>query len=310
MPNLKKMVAFFGLTLVCFLSLYAWDARTGRLARFSGFSGLEIVGQVLYTGVWLKERLFHFVDNYLALTEVARENIRLTELQSLTSKNLEQALEDQRELARLREILALPPMPPWSKAGARVIAGKFGPHAVLDSILLNKGFLGGALPGAPVINAMGLVGRVFRAAPHSATVLLITDPSFRVAVVGQESRARGILSGAGSGQPLLVQYVAPNTNMRPGELLICSGLDGIMPKGVPVARISAVRYDKDALFPHIASAPLADLSRLEEVLILIPPRGTRPEALLYEPFRDIDVLPDVPELDTLTGEEQSADTEP
>ncbi|MCL1915722.1 MAG: rod shape-determining protein MreC [Desulfovibrionaceae bacterium] len=303
------MLVIFGLALLSFLALYAWDARTGRLARFSSLSGLEIVGQVIYPGIWIKERAAQFVDNYLALVEVAGENARLTESLSLVSQDLEQAKEDQRELARLQKMLALPPVSPWGKTGARVIAGKFGPQALLNSVMLNKGFLGGALPGAPVISVQGVVGRVYHTAPHSSTVLLLTDPSFRVAVVGQESRAQGILAGAGAGKPLLVQYVAPNTNMKPGELLICSGLDGVMPKGVPAARVNFARYDKDAFFPQITSLPLAELSRLEEVLVLIPPRGMRPDALLYEPFRDVDLLPDVPEFDALTAEEQIGETE-
>ena len=280
--------------MCCFLGLYAWDVRTGRLTRFAGLSGLEIVGQVLSPGVWLRDRAVRFVDNYLALSSVSGDNARLTEELSALRQKLLAAREDQLELLRLRDLMNLPDVSPWEKTGARVVAGRFGPQAMLNSVILNKGFLGGALPGAPVVTPQGVVGRVLRTAPHSSTVLLITDPSFRVAVVGQESRARGILFGSGAGNPLLVQYVDPHTNMRPGELLICSGLDGIMPQGVPAARINVARYDKNALFPYIASTPLADFSRLEEVLVLIPPKGTKPDDLLYEPFGAVDVLPDSP----------------
>jgi rod shape-determining protein MreC len=303
------MLIFFGLVLLCFLAFYTLDARTGRLSRLAGMGGLELTRQVLSPGIWLKDRFMQLVRNYLALAGTAEENVRLTEKLSLALQSVEHSREEGRELGRLRLLLDLPPLSPWEKTGARVIAGKFGPQAVLNSVMLNKGFLGGALPGSPVVTAQGLVGRVLYTAPHSATVLLITDPSFRVAVVGQESRVRGILSGAGPGKPLLVQYVAPNTNMRPGELLICSGIDGITPRGVPAARVSSVLYGKDMLFPEISSAPLADLSRLEEVLVLIPPKGARADELLYEPFKDIDILPDVPELDQLADEENAAETE-
>lgn len=293
------MLALLGLGLACFLALYAWDARSGALSRLSGLGGLEIAGQALSPGVWLKDRLAQFLRSYVVLTEVAQENARLTESLGSAKRLLELAEEDARELARLRELLALPMSPPWERAAARVIAGRFGPQAVLDSVLLDKGFLGGAAPGAPVINRRGLVGRVFRSAPHSSNVLLITDPSFRVAVLGQESRVRGILSGAGANNPLRVQYVAPNTAMRPGEILLCSGLDGLMPKGLPAARVSSARYNKDALFPDINALPLAELSRLEEVLVLIPPRA---EDTLREPFQDIDELPDMPDIEQLTEE--------
>ncbi len=302
MFNLKRLIAFFGLALSCFLALYTWDARTGNLSRLFSMSGLEVTRQVIAPGVWLKDRGSHFVDSYFALVDVADENARLVEELSATRQSLVQAHEDQQELLRLREFFDLPPVSPWEKTGARVIAGKFGPQAALNSVMLNKGFLGGATPGSPVITAQGLVGRVYHASPHGSTVLLLTDPSFRVAVVGQQSRVRGILAGAGANNALMVQYVSPNTNMLPGELLVCSGIDGIMPKGMPAARVETVVYDKDTLFPRITSSPVANLSRLEEVIVLVPPKGGRPDELLYEPFKDIDILPDVPELDALPDE--------
>jgi rod shape-determining protein MreC len=169
-----------------------------------------------------------------------------------------------------------------------VLAGRFGPQASLNSVMVNKGFMGGASAGTPVVTRRGLAGRVFHASPSSATVLLLNDPTFRVAVIGQESRVRGILAGAGAGQPLEVMYVAPNTNMREGELLICSGIDGGAPKGVPVARVTKVLYDQDMLFPQITAEPLAELDRLEEVALLALPRGQRPEDLVFAPYREIE----------------------
>lgn len=306
--NLKRMIAIFGLLMVCFLALYTWDARTGHLSRFFSMSGLELTRHVLYPGVWLKDRATDFSDSYLALSDVAKENARLIEELGAARSALMRAQEEQHELARLRDLLDLPSVLPWEKTGSRVIAGKFGPQAALNSIMLNKGFLGGATPGAPVISASGLVGRVRHVSPNSSTVLLITDPSFRVSVIGQQSRVRGILSGAGENNPLLVQYVAPNTNMLPGEFLICSGIDGIMPKGMPAARVSTVLYDKDALFPHITAEPLANLSKLEEVMVLIPPKGAKVDELLYQPFKDIDILPDELELDAIPEDEVDGET--
>lgn len=309
MSSPKRIIALFGLVLALFLALYAWDSRTGRISRLMSMSGLEIVRHVLYPGVWLKDRAGDFIDSYLALAGVAEENARLTEELGLAEEAMRQAREDQQELARLRDLLDMPSVLPWEKTGARVIAGRFGPQAALNSVMLNKGFTGGATPGAPVVTPQGLVGRVYHSSPHSATILLITDPSFRVAVIGQQSRVRGILSGAGVNKPLQVHYVAPNSNMLPGELLICSGIDAIMPKGLPAARVTTVVYDKDELFPRISAEPLARLASLEEVMLLIPPKGGRADELLYQPFRDIDILPDVPEIEVISDEEAAREME-
>ena len=64
----------------------------------------------------------------------------------------------------------------WRPIGCRVLSGKLGPNAVLDSITISRGYANGARPGMPVITNLGLVGRVLRASPHAATVLLVTDP--------------------------------------------------------------------------------------------------------------------------------------
>lgn len=302
MASTKRIIALLGLVLALFLALYAWDARTGKLSRLFSMSGLELARQVLYPGIWLKDRASDLVESYIALTDVAQENARLVEKLGQTEEDLKQAMEGLQELERLRDLLDLPSVLPWEKNVARVVAARFGPQAALNSIMLNKGFLGGSLPGSPVVTTQGLVGRVYRSSPHASTVLLITEPSFRVAVIGQQSRVRGILSGSGVNKPLQVQYVPPNTNMQPGELLICSGVDGIMPKGLPAARVETVFYDKDALFPRISALPLADLSKLEEVAVFTPPKGAKPDELLYSPFRDIDILPDLPGLETLPGD--------
>lgn len=291
------------MVLACFLAVYAWDARTGRLSRLFSMSGLEVTRQILYPGVWIKDRAGQFIDSYFALAGVAEENARLTDELGRVREQLDRAREDQEELGRLRELLDLPSVLPWEKTGARVIAAKFGPQAALNSVMLNKGFTGGAIPGSPVITPQGLVGRVYHTSPHGSTVLLVTDPSFRVAVIGQQSRVRGILSGGGVNKPLQVHYVSPNTNMLPGEVLICSGIDAIMPKGLPAARVDTVVYDKDELFPRITAQPLAELARLEEVLVLVQPKGMLADELLYQPFREIDILPDVPDLNDVTDDD-------
>jgi rod shape-determining protein MreC len=263
--------------------LYTWDARTGKLARISSMGGLELARHIIAPGVWLKNHVLSFWNDYIALTDTAAENIRLREELGYMRQERAGLREDLKELERLQALLGIPPTPLWEQTGARVVAGRFGPQAVLNSVMIDKGFVGGALPGAPVVTRQGLVGKIYHAAPNSSNVLLLNDPSFRVAVMGQESRVRGILAGTGAGQHLEVLYVAPNTNMKQGEILICSGLDRGAPKGVPAAQVSTVFYDKDTLFPYVTARPLALLDSLEEIVVLVPPRGQKAEDLVF-PF--------------------------
>jgi rod shape-determining protein MreC len=284
----RRIVALFVLLFICFLALYTWDARTGKLSGGASLGGLEVTGYILGPGVWFKDQVFLLWDGYFDLTDVAAENVKLREELAYLRQEQDRLQEDVKELTRLRSLLDLPDIPGWERTGARVLAGRFGPQAALNSVMINKGFMGGASAGTPVVTRSGLAGRVFHASPNSANVLLLNDPTFRVAVIGQQSRVRGILAGAGAGQPLEVMYVAPNTDMREGELLICSGIDGGVPKGVPAARVTRVVYDQDTLFPQITAEPLAELERLEEVVLLVLPRGQHTEDLVFTPYQEIE----------------------
>jgi rod shape-determining protein MreC len=247
---------------------------------------LEIVGYVLSPVVWLRDRITGWWDSYLALVDVAAENGRLrTELEQARATAL-LASEDRAELQRLRTLLGLEALRSRPAFAARVIAKRFGPQAVLKTFTINKGFLNGATAGTPVAARDGVVGRVLRAAPHTATVLMLTDPGFRLAVISNESRTPGILTGSIE-RRLEVAYVAQNARIAPGETLITSGADGSFPKGIPVGVVTQVMPGNEVLFLQVHARPFVDMDRLEEVLLLkeqgsapplLPPETEQPRA--------------------------------
>jgi rod shape-determining protein MreC len=238
---------------------------------------LEIVGYVLSPVVWLRDRFASWWDGYLALVDVAAENARLrTELEQARAAAL-LASEDKAELQRLRDLLGLEALRVRPAFAARVMAKRFGPQAVLKTFTVNKGFLNGATAGTPVVTRNGVVGRVLRAAPHTATVLMLTDPGFRLAVISNESRTPGILTGS-TERRLEVAYVAQNARIAPGETLITSGADGSFPKGLPVGVVTQVMPGNEILFLQVHARPLVDMDRLEEVLLL-KEKGSDPPLL-------------------------------
>ncbi len=245
-----------------------------------------MVGYALAPGVWLKDKVTYLWQSYLALVGVAQENARLREDLALAQQELAGVREDQKELERLRRLLDVPALDNWSKSAARVIAMRFGPHAGADTLLINKGFAGGATVGCPAVTRQGLLGRVYKMAAHTSTVLLLTDPGFRVAVISQESRVRGILAGTGRPDVMEMRYVAQNAQIKPGELLVSSGVEGTFPKGIPVAKVQSVRPGHEILFLQVNAAPVVNPENVEEVVLLIPPRDA-PQT----PVRQID--PDV-----------------
>ncbi|CAK7055819.1 MAG: hypothetical protein DELT_01217 [Desulfovibrio sp.] len=224
-------------------------------------------------GTWLKEEVSTHWNRYIALIDVAEENERLREEKNKTDQYLASIRDDLAELSRLRALVGVKPPAKWRTLGARVLAGRFGPGASLETVMIDRGFSTGAPPGTPIITPQGLVGRVFRASPHISTVLLLTDQSFRAAVVTSEGRVPGVIMGGGPRANLEVKYLAPNVKVEVGELLITSGLDDTFPKGLPVARIVTVEPGTETLFQQVQAEPLASPDSLEEVLLLIAPEN-------------------------------------
>lgn len=256
------------LALFCYLSLYTWNVRTRYLDTLATYSGLEFVGWTLLPGKWLAAKVSRFNDSYLRLQGVARENRELHEKLQRMAGALATSKEEAAEVKRLRSLLSFEPPRPWKALGARVVSYRLGPHAALETLMVDKGSQSGIHENTPAVTNEGVVGRVLRVSPFFSTVLLITDLNSRVAVLGQRNRSLGIITGKGAGEPLQVLYVPLNAPLMQGELLVTSGLDDIFPKGLPVARVTKVERSEISLFLDVWAELLIDLKNLEEVLLL------------------------------------------
>ncbi len=252
--------------------------------------GLELAGSILKPAVWISDQATNFYTRYFDLVGVREENEALkAEVERMRAETSVLA-ENQAELQRLRTLLSLPDADTWKPIGARVIAGRIGPNAVLESVTISRGYLSGGAPGTPVATNLGIVGRVLRAGPNTATVLLLTDPGSRIAVLSRENRTPGILAGRSTRLPMEMRFVTRNYNVHVGEILISSGLDGAYPKGLPVARVISVAPSDFSQFQNILAEPLIDMERLEEVLLLERPAklaagdsGSAPPVLQNDP---------------------------
>ena len=275
--SLRRILIFAGVLLILFLGMYSWNQRTRTLDDFAANIGLELSGAVLKPMRYIQDVGTGFWERYFDLVGVREENERLqARVADLESRLLANG-EDLAELKRLRALVQLPVDASWRPLGARVLAGRMGTNAVLDSITISRGYTTGGRPGTPLVTHLGLVGRVLRASAHTATALLLTDPGSRIAVFSQNSRALGILAGQGTGRRLEVNFVQRDANVKQGEVLITSGLDGKYPKGIPVARVLSVAPSDYTQFMAIYAEPLVDLQHLEEVLLLEPTGIAQPE---------------------------------
>ena len=137
-------------------------------------------------------------------------------------------------------------------------------------ILINKGRREGAYEGQPVVDARGIMGQIMRAGPFSSTVLLITDTNHALPVQVNRNGLRAIAVGSGRDNTLLLKHLPKNADIRPGDLIISSGLGRRFPPGYPVGEIEQITLKPGASFARVTIRPSARLGRSREVLLVWP----------------------------------------
>ncbi len=266
--KLKRAAIAVIIGLFVYLSLYSWNLRSGQLDRLAGFTGLEIVKWVLWPCEWVHDQSMDFLDKYVYLVGLKQLNDQLSSQNDLMRLEIMQLREKAAKAERYRLLLGIKPVENWETSGTRVIAHRMGPTAALDSIIVNKGIASGVKQDTPVIDPLGVVGRVVEPGLSASKAMLLTDLNSRISVRGQIHRSTGLLIGKGEGEPLSVKYMKLNAPVTEGEVLVTSGLAGLFPPGLPVAKITSVERSDISLFLTVEAEPLVDIDNIEEVLLM------------------------------------------
>ncbi len=234
-------------------------------------TGLEVTGGILETADGITSQMqsfwFNYVDNIDAREEAELLKAKLAEKE----REIDSFAEEKAELKRLRAILSVTVPESWDRVVTRVIATKLGAFSVLETVLLDKGYLSGAVIGRPLMTDRFIAGRIYKAGPSTSLALLLEDYGCKIAVIGGDSRQNGILNGAGEHNPLEIHFINQDSTLKAGEILYTSGFDNAFPKGIPVARVLETQPLLAGAFQVYYAEPLADFSNLEELTILIPP---------------------------------------
>ena len=125
-----------------------------------------------------------------------------------------------------------------------------------QKLFVNRGSDAGIKPGEAVIDEIGVVGQVTRVFPNMAEVTLITDKDHAVPVRVERSGVRSVFFGAGAGRAPELRFMAPSADIRVGDKLYTSGIDGTYPAGLAVAQVEAVDRDTgpDVRAHHVQAA--------------------------------------------------------
>src|ERR1700690_3435993 len=224
--------------------------------------------------------------NYFYLRGVRAENRELK--RQIEQMRLQQAriTQDADQAHRLQAFLRFKEKFVSQTIAAQVIGGTGS--ELSRSVYIDKGNHDGLKPDMAVLTREGVVGKVLQVHPSSSLVLLIDDQTSGVGAILEKSRLQGILRGTSSGTVVLEKVMSDET-VPVGEQVLTSGGDGIFPKGLTVGTVTQVSTGSD-LFLNIRVRPAADLSRLEEGLVVTKVDEKQTEPDQGTPVRAVDIL--------------------
>ena len=190
-------------------------------------------------------------------------------LQSLRAGQVEQLL---LENNRLRKILGLREQLSASVMAAEVLYDAADPYT--RKIIIDKGMLQSIELGSPVLDESGVLGQITRVHPLVSEVTLVIDRELAIPVLNVRTGARSVAfgdpTGAASGSGLELRFMGSNSDVQVGDLLTTSGVDGVYPPGLPVAKISKIERRAESAFAKIYCTPQALVAGARHVMVVKP----------------------------------------
>jgi rod shape-determining protein MreC len=150
-----------------------------------------------------------------------------------------------------------------------------------QKLFVNRGSDAGIQAGNAVIDERGVVGQVTRVFPGMAEVTLVTDKDQAVPVRVERNGVRSVVFGTGAGRAPELRFMAPNADIKQGDRLLTSGIDGTYPPGLAVAVVDNIVRETGNMFAKIVVRPLSGADRSVHLLVLAqgvvnPPRPEEP----------------------------------
>ena len=232
----------------------------------------------LYPVQWLAMQPVHLASysgDYLtglnqAQTNSAEASKKLA-LQSLRASQVEHLSQ---ENERLRKLLGLREQLVTTVTAAQVLYDAADPYT--RRVIIDKGQLAGIALGSPVVDESGVLGQVTMVYPLVSEVTLIVDRDLAIPVLNVRTGARSVaygdpvLASSSSGSGLELRFMGSNADVQQGDLLTTSGVDGVYPPGLPVARVSRIERRAESAFAKIYCTPQALVTGARHVLVVKP----------------------------------------
>jgi len=207
-------------------------------------------------------------SRYVALVGIERENEALRQEVEALRERLREREHDTLENERLKRLLEFSKDIEKKTIGARVIGHDISPW--FQGIFIDTGVDRGVRPGMAVITPEGAVGRVYKSYEGYSEVLLLSDGRFAGDVIVERTRVKAIAEGMG-GTLCRLKYVSPTRDVVPGDRILFSGFDGIMPRGTLLGTVLNVDRPREGIFLKVQVVSAVRFDSVEEVLVILSP---------------------------------------
>jgi rod shape-determining protein MreC len=262
---LSKLVVFSALALFLMVA----DLRFSFVAPFR-----SVLATTLHPMQWLLMRPVEAVtelNDYLKTVQVVREGESQTMQRLVAQAGRAQQVEQlELENRRLRQLLAIRERISTPVTGAQVLYDAADPFS--RKVVIDRGQAHGIQPGSPVIDEFGVLGQVTRVYPLVSEVTLLVDRDQSIPVLNARTGVRNVAYGqtSSTGDGMELRFTLANADVQEGDLLTTSGIDGVYPPGLAVARVNLVERRAESSFTRIGCAPLARVHGALHVLVLAP----------------------------------------
>jgi rod shape-determining protein MreC len=255
------------------IALLLVDARLHALTAVR-----QVAATVLYpfqmAALMPRDAIGSMGDYFSSLASLQREVAELKSQQVAAAQALQQAQLQMAENAQLRRLMDARQHLPVHSLMSEILYDARDPAT--HRVVLDRGLRNGVALGLPVIDNAGVVGQVTRVFPFTSEVTLLTDKEQAIPVQVLRSGLRSVAYGRGQSGLLDLRFVAPNADIVVGDVLVTSGLDGVFPAGLAVAKVIQVESVGQGSFGRVVCQPLAGIDRNRQLLIVMSQQAKPP----------------------------------
>ena len=288
-----RMMVFATLAVITLLV----DARFNLLRHAR--QGIAVVLYPIQQMVRVPRAILLSGGQYFQDISIAQAELRQAKQQLLTQGQQAQLAQQlAQENAQLRRLLGIRENMATPSLSAQILYEAHDPFT--RKLILDKGILDGVQAGQPVIDDQGIVGQITRTFVKTAEVTLLTDRDQAIPVQIVRNGLRSVAYGGQEPGLLDLRFMAGNADVQQGDVLTTSGIDGLYPPGLPVARITKVERSTAQSFARILCTPIAGTEKNQHLLVLLvkndfpppPPRGSENDPRLRSRNHGAEVKPE------------------